>query len=202
MTRYRLSFTTGGLFVREAMIAAPVFLSLRDPHLVRARLLEENGLQQRTHQSNRTMTREVVDRLSSFSVEELELFQDGLPSERTNLMWIAACRQFAFIREFAEEVVRERLLILTPNLTSEEFDVFYRGKSLWHEELLQITESTRKRLRSNLFKMLREADLLSEAGDIVPSRLSSRLTDTIERRDPSELRWFPTTGIGQERSIT
>jgi hypothetical protein len=148
------------------------------------------------------MTREVVDRLSSFSVEELELFQDGLPSERSHLMWIAACRQFAFIREFAEEVVREKFLILTPSLTSEDFDAFYRGKSLWHEELLQITDSTRKRLRSNLFKMLREADLLSEAGDIVPTRLSSRLADIIERRDPSELRWFPMTGQSQESSTS
>jgi hypothetical protein len=202
LSKYRLSFTTGGLFVREAMIAAPFFLQLGDAINVRSRLQSENSFQQRTEQSTKRITREVVNRLASFSVEELELLQDGLHSERAQLMWIAACREYSFLREFAEEVVREKFLILAHKLSHGDFDSFFIGKSMWHEELEQITESTRKRLRSSTFLMLREADLLSEAGDIVPTRLSSRLADIIERRDPNELRWFPMTGQSQESSTS
>ena len=39
---------------------------------------------------------------------------------------------------------------------------------MWHEELAELKESTYRKLRSNVFLMLREAGLLSDNGRINP----------------------------------
>ena len=49
-----------------------------------------------------------------------------------------------------------------------------------------------------MFKMLREAELLSKAGEIMPAVLSERVAAVLSARSPSDLRFFPTQqGDGQ-----
>ena len=44
-------------------------------------------------------------------------------------MWAAACRRYELIGDFAEEVVRERFLLMTPTLGTEDFERFMAGKA-------------------------------------------------------------------------
>ena len=50
---------------------------------------------------------------------------------------------------------------------------------MWHEELAELKESTYRKLRSNVFRMLREAGLLSDNGRIIPAVFSDRLVDRL-----------------------
>lgn len=189
--RYALSFTTGALLVREAAITVPLYLELKDWHAVRALLTAENLLQARTASSGFRLAREVVQRLSVFSEAELDLVRDASPSERGLLMWVAACRRYALIGEFAEEVVRERFLLLMPTLSYDYFDGLVRRKALWHPELADVKPSTLQKLRATVFRMLADAGLLA-AGEIVAAPLSDRLRATLEARTPSDERFLPT----------
>ena len=189
--RYALSFTSGALLTREAVIAAPLFLEVRDWNTVRDRLRAENLLQARTASSGFRLAREVAQRLAVLTDAELDLLQDASPSERGHLMWIAACRRYAFIGDFAEEVVRERFLLLTPTLGYDDFDSFVRGKALWHPELAEVKDSTLQKLRSTVFRMLTEAGLL--VGDeIVHAPLSERVRDALDAQVQSDVRFLPT----------
>ncbi len=189
--RYALSFTSGALLTREAVIAAPLFLEVRDWNAVRNRLRAENLLQARTASSGFRLAREVAQRLAVLTDAELHLLQDASPSERGHLMWIAACRRYAFIGDFAEEVVRERFLLLTPTLGYDDFDSFVRGKALWHPELAEVKDSTLQKLRSTVFRMLTEAGLL--VGDeIVHAPLSERVRDALDAQVQSDVRFLPT----------
>lgn len=190
--RYALSFTTGTLLTREAAQFAPVYLEARDWKRVRDQAVQENLLQARTYRTSVRLAREMVKRLSTLTDDEVGLLVEATASERAHLMWVAACRRYALIGEFAEEVLRERYLTLASTLGYEDFDSFVRTKALWHEELVAIKESTLQKLRSNVFKMLQEAGLLSEAGSIVPAVLSERVAARLSARTPSELRFFPT----------
>ncbi len=189
--RYRLSFTSGALLAREAQIAAPLYLESRDWNLVRGRLRAENLLQARTDSSSLRLSREVVQRLAVLSDDELELLRDAGPSERGHLMWVAACRRYAIVGDFAEEVVRERFLLLTPTLSYDDFDSFVRGKSLWHPELTDLKASTLSKLRANVFRMLTEAGLLA-GGQIVYASLSEPVRQVLRARTPSDMRFLPT----------
>src|SRR5664279_1182623 len=190
--RYALSFTTGALLAREGALLAPVFLERRDWEQVRDEAVEGNLLQARTYRTGVRLVREIVKRLSALSGDEVELLVEATASERGYLMWVAACRRYELIGEFAEEVLRERFLKLASTLGYEDFDSFVRTKALWHEELATIKDSTLQKLRSNVFKMLQEAELRSEAGYITPAVLSERVSAVLSAHTPSDLRFFPT----------
>ena len=187
--RYALSFTSGALLLREAAIAAPLYLGLGDWQLVRNRLGTENLLQARTASSGLRLSREVVQRLSVLTDDELELLIEASSSERGYLMWVAACRRYVFIGDFAMETVRERFLLLTPTLSYEHFDSFVRGKALWHPELAALKESTFKKLRATVFRMLAEAGLIV-GNQIVPASLSERIRGALEAQEPSDIRFL------------
>ncbi|MGX7678269.1 DUF1819 family protein [Jatrophihabitans sp. DSM 45814] len=196
--RYALSFTTGALLTREGALLAPLFIDGRGWEKLRDDAVEGNLLQARTHSTGVRLVRETVKRLSVLTDHEVALLVEATASERGHLMWVAACRCYELIGEFAEEVLRERFLLLVQTLGYEEFDSFVRAKGLWHEELAALKDSTLQKLRSNVFKMLREAELLSDAGRIVPAVLSERVAARLSARTPSDVRFFPSQqGAGQ-----
>lgn len=190
--RYALSFTTGALLTREGALLAPLFIDGRGWEQVRDDAVEGNLLQARTHSTGVRVVRETVKRLSVLTDGEVALLVEATASERAHLMWVAACRRYELIGEFAEEVLRERYLLLAQTFGYEEFDSFVRAKGLWHEELAALKDSTLQKLRSNVFKMLREADLLSDAGTILAAVLSERVAARLSARTPSDVRFFPT----------
>lgn len=190
--RYALSFTAGGLYLQGAPVAARLYLQLRDWAAVRAELDENNLLQARTVSSAKRYGQEIVQRLQQLSNEELEILNEATADERAQLMWVAACRRYKLIAEFAEEVLRERFLLMAPDVTPEHFDAFVRGKMLWHPELAGLEESTLRKLRTTLFLMMREGNLVTEQGLIVPTILSSRVRDELAKRDPADIHFFAT----------
>jgi hypothetical protein len=189
--RYALSFTTGALLTREAVLLAPVYVEQRDWDQVRQLGVKDNLLQTRTHTAGVRLVREAVQRLAALTDDEVQLLIDATVSERACLMWAAACRRYDLLGEFAEEVLQERFLVRAVTLEYRDFDSFWQAKALWHEELAKTAESTLRKLRSNVFKMLREADLLSDDWQITPAILSERVADALGARSPSDLRFFP-----------
>ena len=191
--RYALSFTSGGLLRREAAVLTPLYLEKRDWPQVRELAITRNVLQARTSSSSVRLIRETIQRVSVLTDPELTLLVDAAPSEQQTLMWAAACRRYRFIADFAEEVVRERFLLMTPSLTTDDFDRFLLGKTLWRPELDELKPSTRAKLRQSVFRMLYDAGLHTASGSIVPAVMSERVIDKLNLRTPSDIRFFPTT---------
>ncbi len=190
--RYRLSFTTGGLLVRESAVASALYQRVGDWATVRAAIQSENLLQARTVASGHRLAREVVQRVAELTGDEIDLLVDATSAERAHLMWAAACRRYSLLGEFAEGVLRERFLLLAPRLDYSDFDSFMRTQAVWHEELAELKESTYRKLRTNVFLMLREAGLLDDAGDITPAVLTGRVATALRARSTSDVRFFPT----------
>ncbi|MDQ0030887.1 DUF1819 family protein [Arthrobacter bambusae] len=191
---YALSFTTGALLTREASRLAPLYLEQRNWEQTRDRAVEDNLLQARTYRTSVRLVRETIKRISAFSDAEIALLTEATASERGYLMWAAACRRYELIGEFAEEIVRERFLVMASTLDYTDFDSFFRTKAVWHGELTQVKDSTLQKLRSNLFRMLVEASLLTDDGHIVPAALSERVAELLAASTPSDIRFFPTGG--------
>lgn len=196
-TRYALSFTSGALLMREALIAAPIYLRERDWAAARELIEKNNLLQSRTVASGHRLVRETAQRLAVLNDTELRLLSEATATERGHLLWVAACRRYDLIGEFAQEVLRERFLLFAPSLGYDDFDGFVRTKALWHEELADLKDSTLRKLRSTVFLMLTEAGLLADDGHIQPAVLSARVCDALDARTPSDLRFFPTTVSGR-----
>ena len=188
-----MSFTTGGLFSRESAILAMVFSETGNWDIVRNKVLTENLLQTRTLTSAQRVCREVISRLKTLNPSELDLFIRGAAQEQGYLLWIAVCRCYKFIADFAVEILRERYLGLKIDLHYEDFDSFFNKKSEWHPELDTIQPATRNKLRQVLFKILREAELLTANNTINAAMLSPRLLEAIPSGSRRDILFFPMT---------
>jgi len=191
--RYRLSFTTGGLFLQEAPVIAERYLALRDWQITRNQVRNDNLLQVRTAAAALRISKELIARLELLESDELEELINGSARDRGYLLWVAACRRYAIIHDFAVEVLREHYLLLRRQLSFGDYDAFYNAKALWHSELDEIAQSTQHKLRQNLFRMLRDADLISDQQHIQTAMLSPRLAQLLARRGRYELQVFPAT---------
>ena len=189
--RYRLSFTTGGLFLLEAPLVAEHYLASKDWELTRLQVRDGNLLQVRTAAASTRISKELVARLELLDHAELEFLLDCNLRERTYLLWVAACRRYSLIREFAKEVLREHFLLLRRQLTTSDYEAFVGTKALWHAELDELAFSTQRKLRQNLFRMLREADLVSEQLIIQPVVLTPLFAQLLARRGVEQLLVFP-----------
>ncbi|MDY0907855.1 DUF1819 family protein [Microbacterium sp. CFBP9034] len=190
--RYKLSFTTGRLFLQNASLAAEIYGRLHDWREVREAIDSDNLLQSRASRSATRMGGELIQRLQELSDSEVALLAVVTGEERAHLMWVAACRRYSLIGEFAEEVLRERFLQLASDVLPEHFDSFIRGKALWHDELSEVTPKTMQKLRSTVFLLMRDAGLTDDGGRIIPTVLSTRVHDELAKRTPSDVRFFPT----------
>ncbi|MEK8088743.1 DUF1819 family protein [Thermithiobacillus plumbiphilus] len=186
-----MSFTTGGLFHRESLKLAALYLDLGDWNAVRDKVIAENLLQTRTLNTLKRICREVISRLKTLSQGEVEFLIEASHQEQAYFLWLAVCRQYRLIADFAVEVLRERYISLKGDLTFDDFDSFFNRKSEWHLELDEITPATRGKLRQVLFKMLREADLLTASNMIHAAMLSPRLLDLIHQGSRREVLYFP-----------
>jgi len=189
--KYCMSFTTGGLFHHESLKLAALYLDLGDWDSVRGKVIAENLMQTRTLSTLKRVCREVVSRLRTLTQGELEFLVEGSRQEQACLLWLAVCRRYRFIADFAVEVLRERLITLKTDLNHEDFDSFFNRKSEWHLELDKISQATRSKLRQVLFKILREAYLLTTNNIINAPLLSPRLLDLIHQGSGREVLYFP-----------
>lgn len=221
MERYRLSFTVGGLLVPQSVITARVFLETvenaqkNEPvalmealtatsdakkrslgalwKAARRQVIDESLLPIRTQSAMSRTVSEVIKRLETLSPTELRFLtaDDSMNADRAALMWVAMCRYYTLVGEFANGVLRDHYLLGKPTVTYDDYDRFAYSKSLWHAELDEISPATAKKLRANLFQAMFEGRLLEKEGNlIVPSLLGSRLTDVL-RKKPESFLFFP-----------
>lgn len=188
---YKMSFTTGGLFLREALLLAELFDQLGDWKAVRTEAVAQNTLQLRTQQTRERICAEVVSRLRQLEPGELQYLRSAPPDDQGCLLWLAACRRYAFIADFATEVLREHTLTLVPTLTPADFDAFFNRKCEWHPELDRLKPSTRSILRRCLFAMLRQAGLLTSDYLIQPVWLSAPLLAAIPPARRCDVAYLP-----------
>ena len=189
--RYSMSFTTGSLFHRESVKFAELYLELGSWDATRSHIIHQNVLQDRTLNTSKRICREVISRLKTMSSQELSFLVETNSKDQAYLLWLAVCRRYRFIADFAVEVIRERFISLKTDLNYVDFDSFFNRKSEWHVELDEIQSSTKIKLRQVLFKMLREADLLTENHLINAANLSPNLIEAIYQADRQEIMYFP-----------
>lgn len=173
------------------MKLAVLFLELSDWNAVREEVLSENLLQARTISTLKRVCREIVSRLKTLDPNEIDLLVNGCAQEQGYLLWIAVCRRYEFIADFAIEVVRERFISLKNNLGHEDFDSFFNRKSEWHPELDEIQPMTRKKLRQVLFRIMRDAKLLVDNNVINEAILSPLLLRVIHSERRQDILFFP-----------
>ena len=193
---YKMSFSTGGLFLNESLEVALLHVEGEPWEQTILRAMDEGTTSLPKSASNRRTLREISNRLLTLSAaERAYLVEEADRSEQQALLWIATCRAYRFIREFAVEVIRDRYLSYQLTLPLESFDILFEAKAEWDEGLAKLSRSTQLKLRQIMFRMMREAGIISEDDRIQTAILSTRLKSMIEEHNPGELAIFPSIPV-------
>jgi hypothetical protein len=198
---YKTSFTSGGLFFREALKIAELYASRQDWTAVRRTIRDENALQTRTQAASIRTGREALQRVQALTAAELQILLDGSRQEQNQILWLAACKHYPLVREFASQVIREKFLRMDLQVSYLDYDIFFNEKSEWHAELEKLTALTKKKLRQVLFRMLREAEITTPDNAILPAILSPRVGGAISADDPALLSIYPISDAEIQRQV-
>lgn len=190
-TAYSMSFTTGTLLYHESVKLAELYFNLGAWPTVRTHALDENVLQARTLNTAKKLCREIISRLKLLTADEMKILVDGTRQEQGLMLWLAVCKRYRFIFDFAVEVLREKFLRLDVELTHADYDAFFNAKAEWHDALERLSRTTRTKLRQVIFKMLREADLLTRDNIINPPLLTPRLVKAVCSDSQAYIAVFP-----------
>ncbi len=189
---YKMSFATGGLMLNESVEVVRLHASSKTWDATLHRALEAGITSLPKAASRRRTLREIVNRVSTLDAEErMYLIEGADRQDQQALLWLATCRAYRFVREFATEVIYERFLSLQLDLPPSSFDLLFSAKAEWDDTLGRISPSTRKKLRQVLFRMMREANVISEDNRILPTCVSPHLETMLGRKHPHELVLFP-----------
>lgn len=189
--KYSMSFTTAPLLYQETLRVAELFVEEQNWQLVRENVLRNNLLQMRTTNSSQRIFREISSRLKQLTPKQIETLLEGDLREQNYLLWLAFCKRYRFVYDFAVEVVREQYLRLDLELTVAAYEIYFSDKAEWHPEVERVAASTRYKQRQVLFKTMREAELLTDQNQIIPALLSPRLIDVIQADNPAHLAIYP-----------
>jgi len=196
---YSMSFTSGTLLYRESVVTAEVHAQEENWETVRKKIVDGNLLQMRTANASARITCEVVSRLKLLTGEQLALLREGSYGEQVLLLWLAVCKRYRFIYDFAVQVLHEKFLRLDLTLSGEEYDIFFNRMAAWHAEVERVAPSTQAKQRQVVLKMLREADLLSADGQILPAICTPRLIAVIQADDPAHFALLPVSEYDIQR---
>lgn len=194
---YKLSFTTGGLFVPESAGIAAIRLKADSWKQARENIAGKDLLTLPKAVSRQRSLREIFSRLETLTEEELRfLAETDDQLDRNAVCWLAVCRSYRLIEEFILEVVHERFISYRLELPPWTFDSFFEQKSEWDERLAQTRVSTRRKLQQVLYRMMREAKLLDDKNNIQAPFLSESFKRLIAENKEYDLRYFPGQSVG------
>lgn len=197
---YKLSFTAADLSLTKSVTLAQAYLEHGDWDSVKNRVEKDNILQSRTNSAAKRAFREIVPRLQNLNQDQFWLVANGIYQEQQHMLWLAVCKTYAYIRDFAVEVLREKFLRMDYQLTELDYISFFNQKADWHPELESITDNTQNKIKQIMFRMIHQAELVTEENIIQAVIFSEREKEALQPDAPLSFQIFPTM-IPEEEGI-
>ena len=157
---------------------------------VRKRCIEDDILMLRLESSRKRVSGELIKRLKNLDDDELVYLASCEDARaQSAILWVAVCRTYEFVRDFTEQVVAARWAESKGDLPIASYEAFFEESSEVHQELAKLAESTRPRLRNQLYQMLREMEFVDGDNNLKPYLLPDSASNCIGARERG---YFPT----------
>ena len=166
--KYRLSFGTGNAYINESNLILKKYLENKDWRETEKYSIENNILQTNTLSSSKRIFREISLRLKSLSQQEQEFFIRSNYVDQSILIWISICRTYKFIGDFASMIISEKFSSYQLEIEYSDFNYFFEKQQVLHEELRTLKDSTRKKLRQVIFRIMKDLNIISKDKEITP----------------------------------
>ena len=160
--KLNMSFTVGSLLTRESMQFIELYNKHQDWIEAKREAVKTNILQTRKISSCQRIVTELYSRLKLLNPKELNLLINGSRIDQSHILWLALCRKYRFIYNFATNVIRNKLIKFDFQLKDSDFNLYFDSQELIYPELEKISEKQKNKLRQTLFRSLKEANLVDK----------------------------------------
>ena len=142
--------------------------------------------------TNRREFQELIKRYLQLTPEQRALIVELDANGQKHLALLGICKAYPFIRDFVVEVVREKFLSLDYQLTEGDYRSFFNRKQELHPELERFAESTAKKARQVVWRILEEAGMIDNTKDrvILPQFVNPRVIQAVVADHPALLKIF------------
>lgn len=183
--KYRFSFTAGSLMVVELVDYAKILID-------NGYKLDDLHHQTLNKDKSKTSKREFAEikiRLSTLSKGELDLIADSEISTQKLLSYIACCRAYGYLRDFVMEVMLEKVSLYDHQITELDYNAFFNKKCIDHDELEDLADTTKAKIKQVVFKILQQAGLIDgiKSKKIIIPIVDTRLENIIKETNPIDL---------------
>ena len=191
-SKYLLSYTSVSLQAHETETIALLYKETLDWNSVTKNIIDDDALQKGTIATRKREFIEFKKRLQTLTSEQLFFYEDATSSDVKNLAMLSCFKLYAFISDFATEIMRNKLLIFDFQLLNSDYEAFYDSKRVAYDNLNTISEGTQYKLKQVMFKMFEQADFIDSVKNknIQKPYLSKELIKLIVQDDPKYLSSF------------
>ena len=190
-SKYILSFTAASLRLNEMVKVATAALDNAGGDLA---MVKESGVvfsSVKTRTSDREF-REVRKRLETLTTDQTAILIRGDLISQKQIAFLSVCKRYTFIQDFAVDVIRDKVLVFDYQLNESDYKSFINSKLSLHPELEEFSESTLKKAKQVMFRILEQAGIINNPVDkqIQPQILQQDVINATVRDDPAWLKIF------------
>lgn len=171
-----------------------VATAVQDDDLSDLNIVKESGVVFGSVKSRTTDRefREIRKRLEKLTNQQKGILIHGDLNSQKQIAFLAACKHYAFIRDFSIDVVRDKVLVFDYQLHESDYNSFINNKILIHPELEEFSESTKKKAKQVMYRILEQAGIINNAVEktILPQILQQDVITAIAKDDPAWLKIF------------
>lgn len=161
--KYKLSFVAGSLLYNESIVILKNYVQKLSWEATRDEVIYKNLLGSRTQSTAKRLFLEIRDRFLNIKKEDVESILAIQSSDiQKQLLFAFICNAYSYINDFVQEVIFEKISVLDYQLQESDYNRFFNLKSQWHQELDELSESTKLKIRQVLFRTLREANIIDK----------------------------------------
>ena len=190
-SKYILSFTAASLRLNEMVKVAQAAQENDSSDL---NMVKESGVVFGSVKSRTTDRefREVRKRLETLNPDQINIMIHGNFISQKQIAFLAVCKHYAFIRDFTIEVIRDKVLVFNYQLHESDYNSFINSKISLHPELEVFSESTRKKAKQVMFRILEQTGIINNSVEktIQPQILQQDVIRAIVTDDPAWLKIF------------
>lgn len=180
---YDFSFTAVSLRINEMHLVAKAIQAESEVDYI-------NDLGGGKSSTGKRMLREFKKRISFLTQDEVDIMINGDLINKRQIAFLSVCKTYAIIKDFAIEVLREKLLVYDYQISEGDYISFYRRKVDLNEKMEFLSMATEKKIRQVLFRILAEAGWINDTKNriIQPQFIDQKMAKVIIDDNPNWLK--------------
>lgn len=157
---YNGEIVAGSLLFKESKVLAKLLLEDCSDGVLQQKLFLDNILQKRSQATIKRQATLIKKRLSTLYPDAWKLIVDGSVDVANQLLLIAAIKHSRLLGDFLLKIVKGHISLFNNQITMRDWEKFIEECSLIEPQVSNWSETTQKKLRQVIFRILAEAKII------------------------------------------